>query len=309
VRTWHEAANRTAAPVVQARMRVTFVVMAAAWSAIAAAAQTPGPPPPDAVFEAASIKLNRTGGDTAGLRRFPGGRFEVTNMPLSFIINFAYQLQSFELQGGPSWIESDRWDIIAKSVGDPPPTAPGTPDAMALATRTLLAERFKLAVRQETREVDVYQLVRANADGRLGPGIQPSTVDCLAIQKAGDAAAKGGPPAPNPNTPDRVVCGLRVGIGRIQAGGRSIPALLNVLTSISQRRVVDRTGLTGEWQFDITFTPPAPPARCQRAAAAESRRRLTVHGAPGAARPQAGSRADADAGDGGRPRREGRPSY
>jgi uncharacterized protein (TIGR03435 family) len=222
-------------------------------------AQTPDTPA--LAFEAASIKLNKSGGNTSGLRRFPGGRFEVTNMPLAFLIEFAYQLQNYELQGGPSWLTSDRWDIIAKIAGDPPPTTPGTgtPDAIMLATRALMAERFKLAVHRETREDDVYQLVRANADGRIGPGLRRSTVDCLAIQKAADAAAKGGPPAPNPNTPDRLACGLRISIGRIQMGGRSMPLLLNALTAITQRRVVDRTGLTGDWELDITFNPPTLP--------------------------------------------------
>jgi uncharacterized protein (TIGR03435 family) len=234
---------------------VFFVLAAIAWPS----AQTPGSPP--VAFEAASIKLNKSGGNTSGLRRFPGGRLEVTNMPLAFLIEFAYQLQNYELQGGPSWMTSDRWDIIAKMAGDPPPMTPGTgtPDAIMLATRGLMAERFKLAVHRETREVDVYQLVRANPDGRIGPGLRQSTVDCLAIQKAADAAARGGPPAPNPNTRDRFACGLRISIGRIQMGGRSMTLLLNALTAITQRRVVDRTGLTGDWELDITFNPPTLP--------------------------------------------------
>jgi hypothetical protein len=146
----------------------------------------------------ASIKRNRDGGPVAGLRRFPGGRFEATNVQLASLISFAYQLQLFELSGGPPWLMDDG----------------GT---------------------------------------RLGKGIRRSTVDCLAIQRAADEAAKGGPPAPNPNTPDRLVCGLRVGIGGIQFGGRPLAMLTNVLTAITQRRVVDRTGFTGDWEFDISF--------------------------------------------------------
>jgi uncharacterized protein (TIGR03435 family) len=89
--------------------------------------------------------------------------------------------------------------------------------------------------------------------------MRPSTVDCLAIQQAAGEAAKGGPAAPNPNTADRLVCGLRIAVGRIQLGGRPLLMLTNALTAITQRRVVDRTGLTGEWEFDISFNPPAPP--------------------------------------------------
>jgi uncharacterized protein (TIGR03435 family) len=250
------SANRAGRLAVKAGMRTTFIGAAVALTAIAAAAQTPAPRPVDEVFEAASIKLNRDGGPIAGMRRSPGGRFEATNIQLATLISFAYQLQNFELQGAPSWMDSERWDIIAKIAGDPPPTPPGTPDAIMLATRALLAERFKLRVRRETREVDVYLLTKANADGRLGPGLQQSTTDCLAIQKAADAAAKGGPPAPNPNTPDRMVCGMRVSVGRVQLGGRPLSTFMNVLTTLTQRRIVDRTGLAGDWQFDISFLPP-----------------------------------------------------
>ena len=81
-------------------MRFAFVAAAVAASVLAAAAQTPSPPAA-AVFEVASIKRNRDGGPVAGLRRFPGGRFEATNIQLSTLISFAYQLQPFELDGGP----------------------------------------------------------------------------------------------------------------------------------------------------------------------------------------------------------------
>lgn len=234
-------------------MKMALLVAAVVVSVVSAAAQ------PLDVFEVASIRRNRDGGPVAGLRRFPGGRFEATNIQLSTLISFAYQLQTFELVGGPQWLMDERWDILAKINGDPPRTPPGTADAMMIATRALLADRFKLALRRETREIEVYQLVRANREGSLGTGMRSSTVDCLAIQRAADEAAKGGPPVPDPNTPDRMVCGMRISVGRIEFGGRPMSTLTNALTSLTQRRVVDRTGLTGDWEFDIRFTPPAPP--------------------------------------------------
>ena len=221
-------------------MRSAFVAAAVAASVLAAAAQTPAPPA-DARFEVASIKRNKNGGPVAGLRRFPGGRFEATNIQLSTLISFAYQLQPFELDGGRSWLNDDRWEILAKIDGDPPPVTPGTVDVISMATRALLADRFKLVLRRETREIQVYQLVRAS-DGRLGKGLRQSTVDCLAIQRAGDDAAKGGPPAPNPNTPDRLVCGMRISVGRIQFGGRPMTMLTDALTAITQRRVAGPHG-------------------------------------------------------------------
>jgi uncharacterized protein (TIGR03435 family) len=239
-------------------VKATLLAIAAIASTLATAAQSPAPPA-NSKFEVASIKRNRDGGPVAGLRRFPGGRFEATNIQLASLISFAYQLQPFELIGGPPWLMDDRWNVMARIDGDPPPMPPGQIDAMMIATQALLADRFKLVVRREMREVPVYQLVRANRDERLGKGMRPSTVDCLAIQRAADEAAKGGPPAPNPNTADRVVCGMRVAVGRVQFGGRPLTTLTNALTAITQRRVVDRTGLTGDWEFDISFTPPAPP--------------------------------------------------
>ena len=213
------------------------------------------------VFEVASIKLNKDGGSVAGLRRIPGGRFEATNIQLDALIGFAYQLQPYELQGGPAWLMTDRWDILAKIDGDPPPASPGaqTPDAIMLATRALLADRFKLAMHRDTQELEVYRLVMARPDRRPGPGLRQSTYDCAGLVRAQDEAAKGGPAAPSPNTAEQMVCGMRVSVGRIQSGGRPIATLLNTLTAMTQRRVVDETGLTGNWEFDISFNPPAPP--------------------------------------------------
>ncbi len=221
-----------------------------------AMAATIGAQGPPAVFEAASIKLNVGGGFVSGLRRAPGGRFEVTNMTLAGLIGFAHGLQPFELQGGPAWLASDRWDVIAKVDGDPPPAAPGTPDTMQLATRALLAERFKLRLHRETSEVDVYELVMARSNGKPAAGLRPSTADCLAIRRAADDAARGGPAAPAPNTPERVVCGIRNNGRRIQFGGYPMAMLTDLLTTAVQRRVVDSTGLTGNWEFDLSFAPP-----------------------------------------------------
>jgi uncharacterized protein (TIGR03435 family) len=236
-------------------MRTIAVVTTIVLSVVAAAGQTPQP---GVAFEVASIRLNRDGPAVSGLRRLPGGRFEATNMPLGYLIEFAYQLQPYERQGGPSWIDTDRWNIIAKLADNPPPSAVGMPDAMMMATRALLAERFALTLHRDMQEVDVYLLVKANADGRLGSGLHRSTTDCLAVQRAADDAAKGGPPAPDPNTPDHMACGMRVSQGRVQFGGRPLATFTNVLTTLTQRRIVDRTGLTGDWQFDIAFAAPPP---------------------------------------------------
>jgi uncharacterized protein (TIGR03435 family) len=218
-------------------------------------AQAPATPPDPNVplfYEAASVRANKSGERGSTIRRQPGGRLTATNMPLRALITFAYQLQPFQLVDDPSWLRTENFDIVAKMEGDPPPVAPGTgADPHMLAMRTLLAERFKLVVRRETREMDIYALVVARPDGKPAPGLKPTTQDCAAMV----AAARGGPP-PGPNSP--VTCGIRGTFGRLQVGSMPIGMFANNLSGTVQRIVVDRTGLTGNWDFEITYAPERP---------------------------------------------------
>ena len=213
-----------------------------------------GPEPnPSVSFEAASVKPNKSGDPGAMIRRQPGGRFNAVNVPARFLITFAYQIQGFQLVGGPGWIANDRFDIVAKMEGDPPPMPPGAgPDQMMLAMRSLLAERFKLVVRRETRELDIYALIMARADGKPGPALKPSTIDCAAEMNGPRA---GGPP-PGPNDPVR--CGSRQNFGRIQFSGLPLSAFANGIAGQVGRMVVDRTGLSGVWDFELNFAPERP---------------------------------------------------
>ena len=241
-----------------------LVLLTVAFSVSRPHAQAPAQSPdPNAsyVYEAASVKPNKTASQGSSIRRFPGGRLQATNMPLRALITFAYQLQGFQLVGDPSWIRTDTFDIVAKMEGDPPPVMPGTgPDPHMLAMRTLLAERFKLVIHRETRELDIYALVIARPDGKPAPALKPTTQDCEAMM---EQARRGTlPPPPGPNSP--VVCGTRGGPGRIDVGGMPMVTFANMLSGRVQRTVVDRTGLTGAWDFAITFAPesapiPAPP--------------------------------------------------
>ena len=120
-------------------------------------------------FEAASIKPNTSGDSNRVIRRQPGGRFNAVNVPARFLITFAYQLQAFQLVDAPDWLGNKRFDIIAKMEGDPPPVPPGSgPDQMMLAMRELLADRFKLVLHKETRELDIYALAMARPGGKPG---------------------------------------------------------------------------------------------------------------------------------------------
>src|SRR5437762_7763951 len=101
-------------------------------------------------FEAASVKPNKSGDGRISLFFQPGGRFVATGVTLRMLVGAAYgtpqPLPDFRLVGGPNWIGSDRFDIIAKAEGDPQPGPQGPPPAMFAMLRTLLKERFQLAV-------------------------------------------------------------------------------------------------------------------------------------------------------------------
>ena len=220
---------------------------------------TPTPPPDPNVplyFEVASIKLNTSGAQGASVRRQPGGRVTVTNMPLRQLIAFAYQTTPTTLIGGPGWLATERYDIVAKLEGDPQPIPPGAgPDHAQLAFRTLFAERFKLQVHREKRELDVYALVVSRSDGTLGRALKKSTQDC-SPEAIRALMGRGGPP-PAPPAGSEVLCGVRITGGRMLVGGMPITAITGALGNMSGRNVVDRTGLTGVWDFELTFAPEA----------------------------------------------------
>jgi len=200
-------------------------------------------------FEVASVKQNTSGDGAQFIRMLPGNRFNATNMPVRGMIVLAYQLQQFQLAGGPSWIASDRYDIVAKIGGEQVQFVPGQPNPMMLAMRALLADRFKLKFHKETREMDVYNLVMIKP-GVPGPALTPSTTDCAALVAARRGQPPpGGPPGPN----DPMPCGLMGLPGTIRAGSQPISAVANMLTNQTGRLVFDKTNLTGNWDFTLKY--------------------------------------------------------
>jgi uncharacterized protein (TIGR03435 family) len=241
-------------------------------TATAPSVQAPEVKPPDPsvplFFEVASVKVNNSGERNQFIRRQPGGRMTATNMPLRALIAFAYQATPLTLVGGPSWANDEHYDIVAKIEGDPPPIPPNVgPDHMQLALRTLLADRFQLKVHRETREMDAYALVMAKPGGTPGPGLKQSTQDCspaaIRAMTAGRSGGPGGPPPGPPPPGSPVMCGLMMGPGRMRMGGMAVSMMAGPLGGMTGRSVVDRTGLTGAWDFELTFAPDpgrgAPP--------------------------------------------------
>jgi uncharacterized protein (TIGR03435 family) len=174
-------------------------------------------------LEVASIKRNISVGQLSSINGEPGGQLAVTNHPLRNIIRQMHRLQNDQLVGGPDWVDKDRWDIVAKGEGHP------TFERMLAMMETLLDDRFKLVTHRETRELPIYALVLARPDGRMGPQLKASTVDCAAIAAA--ARAQGGTAPPPPGAGPR--CGTNMSFGRLRT---SAARMTDVARNLFDRR-------------------------------------------------------------------------
>jgi uncharacterized protein (TIGR03435 family) len=191
-------------------------------------------------FEVASIKPNVSGDWRNGQSTQPGGRFTARNVTLRFLIQGAYgRLPDFLVSGGPSWIDSDRFDIVAKAEGNP------TPEQFGVMVRTLLAERFNLSLHNEIRQLPVYALVMARRDGKVGPQMQIAAVDC--------PGGRGNTPPPE-HQPSS--CGMHLSPGgHLSAGGVTMVQVAQALSRQVNRVVLDRTRLTGQFDLNLEWTP------------------------------------------------------
>lgn len=237
------------------RRLIVGVCLAAATALVSA--QQPAAPTESWNFEVATLKLNKSGERGGGIRRLPGGRVTVTNMPARALITFAYQLGQYQLVGGPSWLADDRFDITAKLEGNPEWEGPGSgrPDPIQIAMRKLLGERLKLRIHTESRDLDAYALVMVKP-GVPGPALKPSTTDCKALA---DQARQGTlPPTPPQPVNGIVPCSIMGRIGQISFDGFPMAQAAGMMVGQAGRPVVDRTGLAGNWQFLMTFAQERP---------------------------------------------------
>jgi uncharacterized protein (TIGR03435 family) len=224
-------------------------------------------------FEVATIRPNTTlveGNLQSGGFQFRGGRFEATRVSLQELVTYAYDLRAFEVFGAPGWATSDRFDISATM----PPPSTGIYDRETAARnrrllRALLADRFNLVAHEERREMPVYALVAARADRKVGTRLRPFEGEC------GEPSTLGPPPeSPTgvlPTSKGPQWCLAMTGRGRISARGTLLSDLAAILAPFPAvgRRVIDRTGLDGRFDFDLEWTPvvsgpPAPGAPVDR---------------------------------------------
>ena len=222
--------------------------------------------PPGPAFAVASIKPNTSGTNQRQFNVEPNGRFTAINVPLIDLIRIAYAepgpdgllgpLPPNRLAvaktwaGGATALQSDKFDVIATT------DAGASQEQVFLMLRALLAERFKLVLHRETRDLPIYALVIARKDGRLGPRLRPSNVDC--------SAAPNDSPTASPAAGGFVAepCkGLRNVPGKATGRAVTIPTLARLMSGWvdDHRPVEDRTGLTGNFDIDLDWTPDRPP--------------------------------------------------
>jgi uncharacterized protein (TIGR03435 family) len=216
-------------------------------------------------FEVASIKPSTRRGS---INTPPGGRFIAVGQSLRILIGYAYRLRDFQVIGGPAWMDNDLWEIQAKaeeSTVVPQPPTRTIADAMkidtiALMLQSLLEDRFSLRLHSERRDLPIYELIK----GKGGPKIR------LAEDQT--------PPTPSAAPPPRLPNALPVltrgsfSISRNPSGmhleAKAIPLdrLVNMLINVTNRTVIDKTGLAGlydiklEWAPDTLQSPVSPTA-------------------------------------------------
>jgi uncharacterized protein (TIGR03435 family) len=218
----------------------------ACWVALCPAARAQTIQVPDETtlprFEVASVKPGDPNADFARIG-FPPGRFVQENMNLISALAMAFGVRPYQLGTLPDLIQRDRFSINAR-------IADGTAPADAqLMVRALLIDRFKLHYHVERKEEDGYVLMLARRDGRLGPKLHGSSVDCQA-RLAAQRQKQELPPQP----PGTVECGIRNGPGVINFGGMPFSLLVQMVSNQSGKQVVDGTGLTGNFDVELRWS-------------------------------------------------------
>jgi uncharacterized protein (TIGR03435 family) len=229
------------------RYRAVLVPIAIAYAVAVAAAQAP--PSTEGPQYVASIKPPAPDFPGSRMMMQPGG-ITAQNIPVQMLLRQAFQVQADQIVGAPEWLQTARFDINVRIEGTP------GPGVMPAVIRALLADRFKLTMHRETREMPVYALMLARSDGRLGPQLKPSTLDCSQAGRGRGGPGPGAPPPPpGPPPPGERRCGGWGGLGTLAVGGMPMTQLLPQLSQMTSRTVVDRTGLTGNYDFDLAWAP------------------------------------------------------
>ena len=184
-----------------------------------------------------------------GIRTFPGGRLTAYANVRTMIAR-AYQIRDYQIEGGPTWLGDEYFAIEARARSD------ATLVEFNEMLKALLANRFGLRAHTSTRQGQVYNLVFARPDRRLGPALKPTPPECIAQIEARKGKPATG--AAGSDTPPRVgQCGVWMTTGNssgaitMSVSGQPLSVLVDSLSSELSAPVVDRTGLEGMFDFVV----------------------------------------------------------
>ena len=205
-------------------------------------------------FEVAATKRNTgvTSGESIHIRR--GGGFEIQNMPVRGMIREAYRMSGYQVSGGPGWIDSERYDIVAKAGGD------ATPEEFMLMLKALLEDRFGLKAHRETREGSVYVLSVTKG------GIRMQHAEGTCVPRDPKSSPAPTPPGEKPvnycgnmRRGNQTIDGRGEPVGFV-TGATPLGTLAGQLSSILDRTVLDKTGLDGIFNFHLEWAPDSATA-------------------------------------------------
>ncbi len=182
----------------------------------------------DDKFEVASIRPGDPSNNRIGVQFTPGGGIQANDVTVRMLITMAYNVQPHQVSGGPGWLDSDRYNITAKSPASAQPLTPEQTRALvSKRLQNLLAERFNLKIRQESKEGQGFALVVAKGGAKM-------------------KESQGGGPGPM----------MRMG-GRGDLSGQNmtIEMLTRMLSTNTGKTVIDKTGLTGRYDFSLKWVP------------------------------------------------------
>lgn len=191
-----------------------------------------------AAFEVASIKPTDPNPSNAvfiGMSA-DGAAVKYTNITLRDCLRGAFRARDFQIVG-PNWMTSARFEINARL----PPGA--SADQIPEMLQALLAERFKLEIRREKKEQDVYTMVVGKGGAKLKPAEVKTEVDSFT------ALGPDGKPRP------AMMYSLGAERVTLTAPSATVASLVELMSRFSARPVIDMTGIEGQYQFSLTFAP------------------------------------------------------
>jgi uncharacterized protein (TIGR03435 family) len=189
-------------------------------------------------YDVASIKPNKANDGMMRISSLPDG-FSCINVQLKTLIANAYDIRQDLISGGPAWVDSQGFDVEAKVSAEDVDAFKKLPGRQRnTLLQALLADRFHLKIHHETRILPMYDLIVAKGGPRLKPNppIPPSP----------DAAKD--PEAARPR-------GMSMGPGMLQGQGLTMTAIANQLSYVVEATVSDKTALTGDFNFELKWTP------------------------------------------------------